>query len=426
MAKIMIAMSGGVDSSLTAALLHEAGHDVTGVTMHLWEGDDEHLYESQCCSLEMTEGARRVCAQLGVPYYVFNYQREFRRNVIEYFMSEYAHGYTPNPCLACNRDLKFRFLLERAQVLGFDYLATGHYARIRTVDSQGSGVRGQGSGVRSQRIGRQGDKETRRPKTEDRRSQIEDRSSILHPPSSILHPSSQPAPCATLVPHPPSPAARYELLRAVDQAKDQSYVLYMLQQPELARLLFPLGGYTKAQVRAMAVERGLATADRPESQDICFIPDNDYRRFLHEEQPESIRPGPIVDLQGREIGRHDGLPLYTIGQRKGLGIAVGQPLYVTELDVARNALIVGPREALERRTLDATRVTFVDGGWPDAPFDCLAQIRSHAAPAEAHVTPGERGSIRLAFARPQRAVTPGQAVVLYDGERVLGGGRIAA
>src|SRR5205085_5917803 len=191
-----------------------------------------------------------------------------------------------------------------------------------------------------------------------------------------------------------SPTPRYELLRAVDQAKDQSYVLYMLQQPELARLLFPLGGYTKAQVRAMAVERELATADRPESQDICFIPDNDYRRFLQEEQPESIRPGPIVDLQGREIGRHDGLPLYTIGQRKGLGIAVGQPLYVTELDVARNALIVGPREALERRTLDATRVTFVDGGWPAAPFDCLAQIRSHAAPAEAYVTPGERGSIR--------------------------------
>jgi tRNA-specific 2-thiouridylase len=307
----------------------------------------------------MVEGARRVCAQIGVPYYVFNYQREFRRSVIQYFMKEYAHGYTPNPCLACNRDLKFRFLLERAQMLGFDYLATGHYARIRTIDDA------------------------------DGRT------------------------------------ANYQLLRGVDRAKDQSYVLYMLQQHELSRIMFPLGDYRKPEVRSMAAERGLATADRPESQDICFIPDNDYRRFLREEQPESIRTGPILDQQGHEVGRHNGLPLYTIGQRRGLGLATGQPLYVVELDVARNAVIVGPSEALQRPTLEATEVKFVNGVWPDTPFDCTVQIRAHAAPVEAHITPGTQGHLYVAFARPQRAVTPGQAVVLYNDDLVLGGGRIS-
>jgi tRNA-specific 2-thiouridylase len=374
MAKIMVAMSGGVDSSLVAALLHEAGHDITGITMHLWDGDDERLAESLCCSQEMAESARRVCAQLGVPYYVFNYQREFRRHVIEYFLSEYAQGYTPNPCLACNRDLKFRALLARAQALGFDYVATGHYARIQP--SQLSVVSGQ-----------------------------------LQRASDQLQTTDN---------------GHYQLLRAIDADKDQSYMLHMLQQHELARLLFPIGDYTKPQVRSMAAERGLASADRPESQDICFVPGGDYRNLLREEQPESLRPGPIVDQQGREVGRHQGLPLYTIGQRRGLGLAVGQPLYVTQLDLARNALIVGPLEALERQSLDATDMTFVDGAWPSAPLDCQAQIRSHAAPVEACITPRERGKIRVAFARPQRAITPGQAVVLYDGDVVLGGGRISA
>ena len=376
MAKIMVAMSGGVDSSLTAALLREAGHDVTGVTMHLWEGDDERLKESLCCSQEIAESARRVCAQLGIPYYVFNYQREFRKHVIEYFLNEYAHGATPNPCLVCNRDIKFRALLSRAQVLGFDYVATGHYARIREIEERGSRIEDGGASL--------------------------DLSSILDPPSS----------------------SRYELLRAVDQDKDQSYMLHMLQQNELAKLLFPIGDYTKSEVRAMAAGRGLASADRPESQDICFVPGGDYRNLLLEEQPESLRPGPIVDQQGQEIGRHAGLPLYTIGQRKGIGVAAGQPLYVTRLDVARNAVIVGPPEALERRSLDAEGVTFVSGEWPDAPFVCQVQIRSHAEPVAASVTPRERGGIHVAFASLQRAVTPGQAVVFYDRDIVLGGGRI--
>ena len=347
-------MSGGVDSSLVAALLHEAGHDVTGVTMHLWDDDDGRLAESLCCSQEMTDSARRVCSQLGIPYYVFNYQKEFRRHVIDYFLNEYAQGYTPNPCLACNRDIKFRALMVRATALGMDYVATGHYARIQ----QENGV--------------------------------------------------------------------YQLLRARDRDKDQSYMLHMLQQDDLARLMFPIGEYSKPQVRALAAERGLASADRPESQDICFVPGGDYRNLLREEQPASLRPGPIIDMQGRELGRHEGLPLYTIGQRRGLGIAASEPLYVTALDSARNAVVVGPKTALERGSLQASGVVFVDGAWPAKPFECLAQIRSHADPVAASVTPSANGELTVAFAQPLRAVTPGPAVVLYDGDRVLGGGRIGA
>jgi tRNA-specific 2-thiouridylase len=390
MAKIMVAMSGGVDSSLAAALLHEAGHDVTGVTMDLWEGDDERLKESLCCSQEMTESARRVCAKLGIPYYAFNYRREFRKFVIEYFLREYTHGYTPNPCLECNREVKFRALMARAQALGFDYVATGHYARIRTTTDDRPFapavpelVEGQG----------------RRPTTGEPRT------------AGPLWPAMTP---------------EYQLLRAADPDKDQSYMLHMLQQQDLARLLFPIGEYSKVEVRALATHRGLASADRPESQDICFVPGGDYRNLLIEERPDSLRPGPIVDAQGHELGQHQGLPLYTIGQRRGLGVAAGQPLYVTGLDIARNAVVVGPREALDRRTLDAAGVTFVSGGWPTAPFDCQVQIRSHAEPVAARVMPKEPGCIRVAFVRPQRAVTPGQAIVMYDGDVVLGGGRISA
>lgn len=369
MAKILVAMSGGVDSSLVAALLHEAGHAVTGVTMHLWDGDDERLAESLCCSVEMTDSARRVCAQLGIPYYVFNYQKEFRRFVIEYFLKQYAHGFTPNPCLECNRAIKFRALMDRAAALGFDYVATGHYARIRNAEC------GMQNGELS---------------TQNSKLQTQN----------------------------------YQLLRAVDPDKDQAYMLHMLGQDDLARLLFPIGEYTKAQVRAMAAERGLASAERPESQDICFVPGGDYRNLLREERPESLVAGPIVDMQGRELGRHAGLPLYTVGQRRGLGIAAPAPLYVVALDAARNALVVGPQAALDRRALVAGEVTFVSGEWPGQPFACSAQIRSHATPVEAWVEPQVQGSVAVEFAEPQRAVTPGQAVVFYAGDVVLGGGRI--
>lgn len=362
-------MSGGVDSSLAAALLHDQGHEVIGVTMHLWSGDDERLAESLCCSQEMTESARQVCAQLGVPYYVFNYQQEFRRHVIAAFVHAYAQGYTPNPCLECNREIKFRALLARANRLGYQYVATGHYARIQGLGAGGWGL------------------------AED-------------------PPNAQP------------PAPSFQLLRAVDREKDQSYMLYMLQQKDLARLIFPLGGLRKAEVRAMAAERGLASADRPESQDICFVPGGDYRNLLREEAPASLVPGPIVDMQGRELGRHNGLPLYTIGQRRGLGIHSPEPLYVTALDTARNALVVGPAAALIREEFHVERGSFVSSEWPETSFSCQVQVRSHGASVPATVTPGDDGQLAVRLHEPLRAISPGQAAVFYAGERVIGGGLI--
>jgi tRNA-specific 2-thiouridylase len=368
----MVAMSGGVDSSLAAALLHEQGHQVVGVTMHLWDDDDGRLAESLCCAQEMAESARRVCAQIGVPYYVFNYQREFRRHVMDYFVQAYAQGFTPNPCLECNREIKFRALLERAHALGFEYVATGHYARIVTTNHR---------------------RQTTDSGDERRSSAVGRRSS-------------------------------FQLHRALDRDKDQSYMVYMLGQADLARLLFPIGDLTKAQVRELAAARGLASADRPESQDICFVPGGDYRNLLREEAPESLRPGPIVDLQGREVGRHNGLPLYTIGQRRGLGLGGGEPRFVVDLDVARNALVVGPPEAILRDRLEVDGVSFVEGAAPGETFSCEVQVRAHADPAPALVTPLANGRLAVQLEQPLKAITPGQAAVFYAGERVCGGGRI--
>ncbi|MFQ5813957.1 MAG: tRNA 2-thiouridine(34) synthase MnmA [Anaerolineae bacterium] len=351
--RVVVAMSGGVDSSTTAALLAEQGYEVIGVMMRLWAEEGQGGSTNRCCSIEAIEDARRVCDALGVPFYLINYEREFKREVVDLFVAEYARGRTPNPCLACNRRIKFDLLLHRALALDAQYLATGHYARVRPVNG------------------------------------------------------------------------RYQLLKGCDEWKDQSYVLYMLGQRELRHLLLPLGDYTKQQVRAMARQRGLSVADRAESQDLCFLLDNDYRRFLQAQAPESIRPGPILDTAGRTIGQHKGLPFYTIGQREGLGIAAPEALYVMLIDVARNALVVGTKAELGRRELVATEVNYVSGQVPQGPLEITAKIRYKAIEAEALLTPLENGRVRVTFAQPQRDITPGQGVVFYQGEVVLGGGIIS-
>jgi len=362
-------MSGGVDSSVAAALLVEQGYEVIGVMMRLWAeepvvrpswkdpGEGAALSASEgtnrCCAPEAVEDARRVAACLGIPFYLVNYKSEFKAAVVDYFVSEYSRGRTPNPCLACNRHIRFGRLLRHAQALDASYLATGHYARV----DQARG--------------------------------------------------------------------RYRLRMGVDPQKDQSYVLYMLGQQELQQVLFPVGRYTKPQIRDMAGQRGLPVAGKDESMEICFVSDDDYRRFLQARAPEAVRPGPILDTTGREIGQHQGLPFFTVGQRRGLGIAAPEALYVIRLDVARNALVVGRARDLGQRTLDAHEVSYVSGEPPSEPVRVQAKIRYRAAFASATWTPLGDGQARVEFDRPLRDITPGQGVVAYQDDVVLCGGVIS-
>ena len=366
--RVVVAMSGGVDSSVAAALLVEQGFEVIGVMLRLWSEADGDLQlrrnpqsaipnsqaTNRCCSVESIYDAQSVADRLSIPFYVINVEQPFKEQVVDLFVAEYAAGRTPNPCLACNRKIRFGYLLNYARTLGARYLATGHYARVRR-DALG----------------------------------------------------------------------RYQLWRGVDRAKDQSYVLSVLGQADLNQVLFPAGEYTKPQVRALAAERGLPTASRVDSQDLCFVADGDYRRFLADHAPEAVQPGPIFDTRGRQLGTHHGLPAYTIGQRSGLGIAAAQPLYVLELDVARNALIVGTADELGRVWLRTGAVNWVAGEPPSGPFRADIQIRYHANPAPALVTPSADGTAEARFVSPLRDITPGQAAVFYAGEICLGGGIIA-
>ncbi len=368
MTRVVVGMSGGVDSSVAAALLKEQGYDVVGVMLRLWSepstvDDDgvELVAENKCCSLEAVGDARRVAAALDIPFYVINVEQPFQREIVDFFYEEYRAGRTPNPCLRCNRHIRFTLLLERALALGADYLATGHYVRLD--DDPLTGLR--------------------------------------------------------------------RLRMAADRSKDQSYVLHVLSQEQLRHALLPLGAYTKPEVRTMAAERGLPVASKAESQEICFVAGNDYRGFMRRyadatgrEAPQS---GPILDESGARIGAHDGLAYYTVGQRKGLGVSAPQPLHVLRLDTERNALVVGPAARLERAEFTVRETTWTSGSAPSEPFAALVKTRYKATPAPATVTPLEGGRALVRCDTPLRAITPGQAAVFYggpDSDETLGGGLI--
>lgn len=347
-------MSGGVDSSVAAALLAEQGYDVVGMMMRLWSdeamGGAEH---NRCCTPEQMNDARRIADSLGIPFYVLDTKDVFRNTVVEYFISQHRDGYTPNPCLECNRHIRFRYLLENALALGADYLATGHYARItRSAD-----------GV-------------------------------------------------------------FELRQGLDAAKDQSYVLSVMGQAQLSKTLFPVGEYPKAKVRELAAHYGLKVESKKDSQDLCFLGKNDYRDFLRLHAGDIMQTGPIVLRDGSVIGEHGGLANYTIGQRKGLNLSYPEPLYVLAMNPYRNALVVGPRDALGRDSLYASRVNWVSGQIPAAPFQANVKIRYKAPAVPAWVEPLGSDRVHIRFDDPVRDISPGQAAVVYHDDLCLGGGVI--
>ena len=348
--RVLVAMSGGVDSSAAAALLVQQGYICDGAMLKLAPNED-----SRCCSADDAEDARQAATRLGMRFYVFNETARFQRCVMDTFVAEYAAGRTPNPCIDCNRELKFGALLERALTLGYDYIATGHYARIDTDPATG----------------------------------------------------------------------KYRLLRGAERRKDQSYVLYQLTQHQLRHLLLPVGDYGKPAIRDKARQAGLDNADKGDSQDICFVPDGDYVGFL-QRQGLTLTPGDFVDESGRVLGRHRGLPCYTVGQGKGLGIAVGRRVYVLGKDEAANTVTLGDNDRLFHRTLTASRVNWIGGEAPAVPLRCAAKTRYSQTESPCTAYPLPDGGLRVVFDQPQRAITAGQAVVLYDGDIVLGGGTIEA
>ncbi|MBC8043990.1 MAG: tRNA 2-thiouridine(34) synthase MnmA [Rhizobacter sp.] len=358
--KVVVGMSGGVDSSVTACLLAEQGYEVIGITMKTWDYDMAGLSNSSkketgCCSLESINDARSVAVANGFLHYTIDFRDEFGERVIDYFKDEYLHGRTPNPCVMCNTRVKWDSLLRRAKMLGADYIATGHYANVRFEND------------------------------------------------------------------------RYKLSRGKDLNKDQSYVLWGISQEALSRTLFPLAEYTKPEVRELARKFGLKVADKGESYEICFIPDNDYERFLKETVPdltEKVSGGKIISEAGDVLGEHRGYPFYTIGQRKGLGLTTEEPVFVTEIDYQSNTITVGSDVSLQHHGLVASQVNFISITELTEPLRCTAKIRYKDTPALCTLVPAMNGMVEVRFDQPKRAITPGQAVVFYDGEDVLGGGFI--
>ncbi len=358
MARILVAMSGGVDSSVAAKLLVDAGHEVAGVTLKLFSGDDIDAENATrtCCALSDVEDARRVAYKLGIDHFVYNFRDLFAEKVMNRFVASYLAGETPNPCIDCNRFIKFDKLIERAVLLGYEYVATGHYALIDK------------------------DAET----------------------------------------------GRYLLKRGTDRTKDQSYVLYSLTQDQLAHTLFPLGAMDKVEVRRIAEEAGLINARKPDSQDICFVPDGDYPAFIDRAVPGRVKEGDFVDVNGKPIGEHKGITRYTIGQRRGIAVAFGKPMYVVAKDAEKNTVTLGDDDDLRASSLEADDFNLISREILTEPIQIQAKIRYNQTEQDATLVPEGNGTFRVDFDRPQRAIAPGQAVVCYNGDTVIGGGTIRA
>lgn len=351
--RIMTGMSGGVDSSVCAALLLKAGYEVAGVTLRLYDGEDYDAgLTKTCCSLSDAEDAKAVCVKLGIPHYVFNFKEAFRQSVIDNFIGEYISGRTPNPCIECNRKIKFEAMLDRAKTLGYDKIATGHYAVVKQ-----------------------------------------------------------------------SKNGRYLLKKAADSSKDQTYVLYCLTQEQLSRTLFPLGGLTKSEVREIAAENGFINAKKPDSQDICFVPDGDYAAFIERQRGETARHGDFTDIDGRVLGEHKGIIRYTVGQRKGLGIALGKPRFVISKNAETDTVVLGDEEALFYKRVLVNRINFIPFDNLEGEMRVTAKLRYRHTEQPAVIYPTDGGVI-AEFDKPQRAPSPGQAAVFYDGDIVVGGGTI--
>ena len=353
---VMVGMSGGVDSSVAAAILLDKGYDVVGVTMQIWPdmGEERQKTEGGCCSLSAVDDARRVAERLGIPYYVLNFKDVFQEKVIDYFKEEYIRGRTPNPCIACNRYVKFEALLQKAVSMGMDYVATGHYARTEY----------------------------------DQHSH------------------------------------RYLLKKSATAAKDQTYALYTLTQEQLSRTLFPIGDYTKDRVREMAREIGLTVASKPDSQEICFVEDDDYGRFISENSSFEVKHGDFLDISGKKLGKHKGIIHYTVGQRKGLGVSFGKPMYVVSVNPDENTVVLGEEKDVFTGSLTASDLNFISIDGLKNQMKITAKIRYSAKEAVARLDPVDEGRVMVEFETPQRAITPGQSVVFYDGETVVGGGVI--